>query len=416
MKNENYKKTVIIEKYTIGVCQNGSIEVSIDGKPCGERKAKPLLRDEIAPMVNFDVNLKWNTRELGNKLIDFVNSNKIVVRSDVDTISKKYRSLSTGKSEGFVKKSQASAELRKCGLAESARAVKRIKCFLEKLSKRDVSVDGYSEDKKAIKVVFKKTSNKISREVILARIALIDGMYSTQMNKRYYALGDIADALHVLEEKKCLKDIFTEFTKDLNISIFEIDDMCSKSNPNNNNLWGRCYGIGKLADEKGVAVSLISKYAYFETDCNFPIYDSIACEVFPLIWNKVTNETFPTLRVPKSQKLDGKETIQAFVKAINKIKDYIGYEINDFYDMFDRLMWYVGKIRRGNMSLILSKADYQEWANIAKIKIKDFKIDVSNEKGWKEVFQKIDVNELKFLGEKRNSLLRDLYIYAKELD
>ena len=71
--NNDYKKTAIINEFTIGVRPDNSIEVLIDGKPFHGNVAR-LLRDEIAPLVSFDVDSKWNTQQLGRKLVDAVNS------------------------------------------------------------------------------------------------------------------------------------------------------------------------------------------------------------------------------------------------------------------------------------------------------------------------------------------------------
>ena len=227
--------------------------------------------------------------------------------------------------------------------------------------------EGYFLDKQSIKAVFDKIPGG-SLDGELARLAMIDGMYSTQMNRRYYALEELAGNIVELRNisPKKLEVVFTDFAKDPG----------SKDIPNAfTNLWDSSYGIGKyLGDndepiEKGVAISLISKYAYFATEYKFPIYDTIACEVLPLLAKmlKIGGIKGSTLKVKKSggQRTAGLDTIKNFIKAINSFKqEYGDNSEDDFYDIFDRLLWYTGKIRRGNLSLILSRTEYVEWAKM----------------------------------------------------
>lgn len=57
---------------TIGICPDGSIAVLIQDEPY-EGEILPLLRDVIAPTLRFRVEPRWNTRELGRKLVDYIN-------------------------------------------------------------------------------------------------------------------------------------------------------------------------------------------------------------------------------------------------------------------------------------------------------------------------------------------------------
>lgn len=62
------KKSAISGEYMIGVLESGSIEVYrvYDN-------VKGALR-EIAEKEGFEVDPAWNTRQLGAKLIDFINN------------------------------------------------------------------------------------------------------------------------------------------------------------------------------------------------------------------------------------------------------------------------------------------------------------------------------------------------------
>jgi hypothetical protein len=62
------KKAAISGEYAISVDDNGSVSVYkvYDN-------VKQALR-EVAELEGFEIDPKWNTRQLGNKLIDFINN------------------------------------------------------------------------------------------------------------------------------------------------------------------------------------------------------------------------------------------------------------------------------------------------------------------------------------------------------
>lgn len=278
--------------------------------------------------------------------------------------------------------------------------IKSLQTILCSIKQSNMSGDGYSVDKKAIRRVFDLTDGSRTEDV-MARLALIDGMYSTQMNRRYYPLEDLAGILVALEKKAPLKDAFIGFTKDLDTSRFDVGK---------ENLWSKGYGIGKDGKSKGAAVSLISKYAYFETGYKFPIYDSIACEVLPLLWPIVMgNDDVPELTIKNSkQQMMGNETIVSFITAINMLKEKLGADAD--YDTLDRLMWYTGKMLRGNFSLVFSKEEYIEWTNVAK------KVGITfNNEGLATAVKRIDAGQLPFLDKDENTFVKMVYELAQKL-
>ena len=277
---------------------------------------------------------------------------------------------------------------------------KSLQTILRSIKQYDVSGDGYSVNKKAIKRVFNLTDGGLLEDV-MARLALIDGMYSTQMNRRYYPLEDLAHVLVTLEKKTPLKKSLESFTKKLTTNLFDVGK--------DGNLWSNGYGIGKDGNPKGAAVSLISKYAYFETEYKFPIYDSIACEVLPLLWPIVIGGDAPNLTYNNSkQQMDGQKTIVAFITAINKMREELGPDAD--YDTLDRLMWYTGKMLRGNFSLVFSKEEYLIWANVAKKKGVEF-----NDESLANAVKLISINQLPFLEKNENKHVKMLYELAQEL-
>ena len=269
---------------------------------------------------------------------------------------------------------------------------KKLLNLFEKIHSEKKDESGYSLGKSTILKVFKATDG-YSHEDILARLTLIDSMYSTQMSRRYYGLEELAVALADVHNRKNLEEVFLDFLKDKDLKPFELRN----SKKVRTNLFIEKYGIGKNGEDKGSAVSLISKYAYFETKFKFPIYDSIVREMYPRVWNYCG--------FPKSEMLEFKyNDMTSFVEMINLMISKLNSTYVN-YDSLDRILWYVGKIYRGNLSLVLSRKEYDAFAEkFTKIKggKKEFAFDIA------EV-------DLKSLPIKKDSLVFDFFALAKEL-
>ena len=67
------KKQATYGKYTVIVNDDNSVTVKNNGKEC--EVAKDALR-EISASAKFKIDADWNTRQLGSKLVDFLNENK----------------------------------------------------------------------------------------------------------------------------------------------------------------------------------------------------------------------------------------------------------------------------------------------------------------------------------------------------
>ena len=222
-----------------------------------------------------------------------------------------------------------------------------VKKLMNELSDPNFMMEsGYAINKKTIKDIFKLTQDKkVSKDNIHARLTVIDSMYSTQMNKRYYALEGLAKELYNLQKTYELP-LAEQFRK------FAIDP----TDEGILNIFNKQYGIGKDGKDKGLAVSLLSKYAYYDTNFQFPIYDSIVRERYAGFWIYCD---FDKTEIPQIHK--NKIDIKTFIKAINKLLKNLNYtNIPQRYDVLDRLLWVVGKIIRGNLSLILSENEYVE--------------------------------------------------------
>ncbi len=315
------------------------------------------------------------------------------------------------------------AKLRAITAEEASEHLKKVQELFGMLAKQDVyGESGFSADKEAIHKVFGCT-NDYEKADLLVRLTLIDSMYSTQMSRRYYALDELAEVLAKLADGKTgkLEAMFLAFAKEpeKNLSRFNYTEVVTNEKGEkvtvSKNLFSECYGIGKDGEDKGVAISLISKYAYFLTGCKFPIYDSIACEMYPLVWHFCGWGTFHknklTITNKEGQTL-GAETMIAFVNAINLLIDKLDCKGVD-YDLLDRFLWFVGKIRRGNLSLVLTREEYENVMQLYPAQITTTKTKNGKEKTITEYFniERVDINKLNFL--KKNKTLKLFFEVAK---
>lgn len=186
----------------------------------------------------------------------------------------------------------------------------------------------YLKDKNRIYSLFLSESTSFTQDIVEQQLTIIDSYYSTNMSKRYYGIEQVAESIvKVSNNLKELELIFSNY----------------KVNPHDyppiTKLFDANYGYTKIGKEFGHARSLISKYAYFVTHFNFPIYDSIVKEVYQSLHDKkLPEKEFPDFLMAMQQLL-----ISSNVENYNKL---------------DNLLWLVGKILRGNYSLILRKDKY----------------------------------------------------------
>ena len=74
-------KTIQYQNYTIARADNGAITVAKDGEVCSNAKA--ALR-EIASQAGFTIDEKWNTYQIGAKLISFLENKGLVPTTDIE--------------------------------------------------------------------------------------------------------------------------------------------------------------------------------------------------------------------------------------------------------------------------------------------------------------------------------------------
>ena len=83
------------------------------------------------------------------------------------------------------------------------------------------------------------------------------------------------------------------------------------------------------------------------------------------------------------------------------------------YDHLDRFLWFIGKIRRGNLSLVLTKEQYLETLGICP----EIEVKHTTKKGEEKTYIKyfnideVDLKQLDFL--KQDNLLHKFFLLAK---
>ncbi len=295
---------------------------------------------------------------------------------------------------------------------ETKSGIEDIKRLFTLLKKQDVYDSGFSVDKKTINKVF-ETTNPHTKEGVLARLTIIDSLYSTQMGKRYYGLDELAEVLSSFDN---LQSLTRRFLSDNDTSVFDVEVKQGGflasiiKSKRTVSLFDEKYGIDKNGNDSGVAISLITKYLYFLTNGEFPIYDSIAVSILPKLWEYCGFDVreMPSLKtnLAPGDKNYGNEIITKFVIALDKFLNKLGYGgEHQKYDYLDRIMWFTGKICRGNLSLILSREQYEALAKQTKAEIGSDSFSFNIETA--------DISKLDFLGD--NSILKEFFLLAKEI-
>ena len=201
------------------------------------------------------------------------------------------------------------------------------------------------KNKEAIKSILKSQKSKCYKTKISIRLILIDNYYSTNMSMNLYSIEDLSKKIaKISNNDEQLKKMFENFLK----------------NPSNNNV---IYELFEPKDKYGVsekrAHSLISKYAYFLLDYQFPIYDGLAKKSYDILKNYYKD---------KDLKLQSRgNTINEYFTAIKELNKFIhNYEKYEKYEKLDNLLWLLGKINKSVYSYILTREQYENLNEIIK--------------------------------------------------
>ncbi|MFH0735322.1 MAG: hypothetical protein V1773_12835 [bacterium] len=227
----------------------------------------------------------------------------------------------------------------------------------------------YYKYKNIIKEIFAKTIE--SEEKAITRLVVIDSFYSTNMSKRNWGIDEVANAINNFSKNDTeLSQMALDFIKDPDgeTEIFKI--------------LNNVYGYRKDGEQFGKASSLISKYFYFITSFQFPIYDRLV----KISYGKL-QKRFPEYNLVDLEK-------QCNVQFFSSIKNlnYLS-SIND-YNKLDNLLWLYGKVTTGSFSLIFSSEIYLELTKYIKNSDSEKEIDNKLRNSIKDNLYNTEMTEL----------------------
>ena len=186
----------------------------------------------------------------------------------------------------------------------------------------------YQANKNIIQAIF-KTPNVSFKDTIQFRLTVIDSYYSTQMSKRLYGIEDIANVL-VKYSDDTLKLEISNFLQNPTKGIIK-------------ELFNKSYGFNKEAKNPKKAISLLSKYFYFLSDCQYPIYDTLG----KVSYNLLKDNKYIT---SKALTDDNYFELMIALNQSSSIKDF---------EKLDNLLWLLGKIKEGSFSILMDKSKYE---------------------------------------------------------
>lgn len=203
----------------------------------------------------------------------------------------------------------------------------------------------YKRSKRIITKLFDDINDNY-RETVISRLTLIDSYYSTQINsKRLFGIDEIADKMIDISgqsdfelKKKCEEFLKAPYGSNGIEKLFEQKN----------------YGIHKTGEPAGHASSLISKYFYYLMNYQFPIYDTLAISSYKKIKTRL-NYDIPELK---------KEFDISYFENLRELNVRSG--INDF-EKLDNLLWLVGKITQGSLSIIIVREKYVDLTKRANV-------------------------------------------------
>ncbi len=199
----------------------------------------------------------------------------------------------------------------------------------------------YAVAKRAISTLFSVDTSLPRLEQLCLRLTVIDSYYSTNMSKRYYGVEDVGSALQSLR------------ATDTDLVGFFLDYIKSPlASSEGRRLFEMTYGMDKHGRSSKRAQSLISKYAYFLTNYQFPIFDTLARQSYVTLSKAFPDQVDPCVRPGQ---------VGHFFASLSVLNESIGS-----FDALDNLLWLMGKVVEGNLSLILPRDNYLRLINHCK--------------------------------------------------
>lgn len=383
-----YKKVASFEEFTIGIRPDNSVEVLRNGDVLDQRKVRPLLRDKIALMVGFRVDSSWNTHQLGSKLVNFINHNNSIPKSQTN----KKGSGKTKKTNNMTNKGNHLSErqflrniINNCPNSQGKKDIINIMQSIANHinNSQNLNVSGYTMHRNILKQLFKTTSGKkqYSIQSIMLRLTTLDSMYSTNASKSYYAIEEMAEEIwNIPGIETNRENRASRFFNEVATGI-----QTASNNVNVDSWFNKQFGIQKNGKTGHRKTSLLSKYAYYcllldNNSDGFPIYDSLAVASIPFAFNILWPGTKNSQNLKKLVKAFSSESssqreipISLYIEAMKTLCDGLGLTNLTFpyfqkFDILDAYLWRMGKFSNGNLSLLLDKQGYEDVLTVLTLK------------------------------------------------
>lgn len=199
-----------------------------------------------------------------------------------------------------------------------------------------------------INSLFKPSTQLDAEAQIILRLTIIDSLYSTNAAYSYFSIDEMAQKIISLGDDEAASQYFYGIATSKNTGKILFDER---------------YGIRKNLDQGSRQMSLLSKYAYYlllqnkeKYPLGFPIYDSLALDQFPKVYNR--------LGIKLNKMLKYKDNIDDYVKALEVLRkelfsDDAKYNFQHF-DLLDAYLWRMGKFDVGNISLLNTRQEYTQ--------------------------------------------------------
>lgn len=206
----------------------------------------------------------------------------------------------------------------------------------------------YNDQRALINSIFRATSGKAYNVGnIMLRLTVIDSLYATNAAYSYFSIEEMAQRIHDMGSEQEATRQFANYALGNDESAVDV-------------LFDEPFGIRKNLAEGSKQVSLLSKYAYYcvlqdpqKYPMGFPIYDSLAKEIYPKLWAKLD----------LGDKSTEDKEMKAYVADLRKICNTLFERVSDScgmqqFDLLDAYLWRMGKFSHGNLSLMLERKDY----------------------------------------------------------
>ena len=219
----------------------------------------------------------------------------------------------------------------------------------------------YNDQRTLIKSFF--SGKEYGTGVVMARLVIIDSLYSTNAAYSYFSFDEMAETICALGGEDKARDYFYR------VALTGKDEK---------ELFCEPYGIQKNLSEGSKQMSLLSKYAYYSLighsdkyPLGFPIYDSLAKESYPTVCKMLgitPNHIVSPLETPE---------IGEYIECLQQLRVELFCEstalFNGFqqYDILDAYLWRMGKFESGNLSLLLGRDDYVKFVQNLELQATD---------------------------------------------